>query len=41
MNDTFFVPAEDRVLMVVEDERIIKVPGEVREIEVGADGTPR
>lgn len=36
-----FVPAEDRELVIVEDERTIKVPGEIREIEVKSDGTAR
>jgi uncharacterized membrane protein len=40
-DDTLFVLAENRVLEIVEDERTIKVPGEIRVIEVQQDGTAR
>jgi len=41
MNDTLFVPEEDRFLVVVEEEQTIEVPGEIRVIEVEDDGTAR
>jgi hypothetical protein len=31
---TIIVPKEDRILMLVEEELTIEVPGEIREIEV-------
>jgi hypothetical protein len=34
VSDTIVVPEENRVVVVVEDERTICVPGEIREIEV-------
>lgn len=40
MNE-LFVPEEDRTLVIVEDERTIYVPGEIRLIEVQEDGTAR
>lgn len=37
---TLFVLEEDRCLVVVEEEMTIEVPGEIRVIEVQADGSP-
>jgi hypothetical protein len=34
-------PAENRILVIVEDERTVEVPGEIRVIEVQEDGTAR
>lgn len=41
MNTELFVPAEDRLLVIVEEEQTIRVPGEIRRIEVQQDGTAR
>ena len=34
MDDVFIVPEENRLLMVTEDEWVIEVPAEWRQIEV-------
>jgi hypothetical protein len=39
MDDEVWVLEEDRILVVVEDERTIWVPGEIRVVEVEADGS--
>ena len=39
MNDIFVIPEEDRSLVIVEEERTICVPAELRDIEVNDDGT--
>jgi hypothetical protein len=37
MDDEIWVPEEDRILVVVEEERTIWIPGEIRVVEVEAD----
>ncbi len=39
MDDTFIVPEENRLLMVTEDEWVIEMPAETREIEVPEDAS--